>query len=100
MSGEPAIGAFPGDLLLCRGKPAAAAFFNPVEHFNVGFDVEQRRAVQHVDPTHLQGGAVDLKQFDEGQPDGIRPQGERVAKTPRSRVSRKGTTLRRMGAAR
>src|SRR5437773_1987139 len=64
----------PGRLLSSRfsfGEPAPAQFlFGDARE--IGLDIENRRAVEHVNAAHMQIGAVAPKQFNCGKSDRIR----------------------------
>src|SRR5690554_3759929 len=55
-----------------RVDPAAPDVVAVIELADVGLDVEERGAVQHVDPADPDGVALDGDDLDEGDPDRVR----------------------------
>ena len=66
------------------GEPAAAQIFR-CDGREIGLDIEDGRAVEHVDATDVEHCALDAKQLDDGEADGIgaarRPSGEDAMRT-------------------
>src|SRR5690554_8227724 len=65
-----------------RVDPAAPDLVAVVELADVGLDVEERRAVQHVDPADPDGVALDGDDLDEGDPDRVRAVAVAYGKDP------------------
>lgn len=93
---EPVVGTKATGLVAVGQQPAGAFGDRGVEGGHERFDVQQRRAVEHVDTLDIEDVAAAGQQTHHGQADGIWPSsGARVEKRPRSTVSMNGVTLSR-----
>ena len=55
--------------------PAITGVFPGIEPGDIGFDIDQRRIIQDIDPAHLQDILQPFLQFHDGHPDPVWPAG-------------------------
>ena len=89
-----------GRLLIDFLRPTPAGVIYPIKAGNEGLNIEKRGAVQHIQAVEVENVVFPADQFNNAQPDGVRPTGCTRSEHPLSTSCKKGFTISLIGSER